>query len=69
MPQELSDHSSDTVMDVTDLADLDVYSELTTKGGSVKAQYGGGIRHSNATERARSKHEVLSTTRHTRMTC
>ena len=32
MPQELSDHSSDTVMDVTDLADLDVYSELTTQG-------------------------------------
>ena len=34
MPQELSDHSSDTVMDVTDLADLDVYSELTTEGSS-----------------------------------
>ena len=34
MPQELSDHSSDTVMDVTDLADLDVYSELTTEGCS-----------------------------------
>ena len=50
MPQELSDHSSDTVMDVTDLADLDVYSELTTEGISrLKAQYGGG--HSNATER------------------
>ena len=34
MPQELSDHSSDTVMDITDLADLDVYSELTTEGSS-----------------------------------
>ena len=34
MPQELSDHSSDTVMDVTDLADLDVYSELITEGSS-----------------------------------
>ena len=34
MPQELSDHSSDTVMDVTDLADLDVYSEFTTEGSS-----------------------------------
>ena len=34
MPQELSNHSSDTVMDVTDLADLDVYSELTTEGSS-----------------------------------
>ena len=34
MPQELSDHSSDTVMDVTDLADFDVYSELTTEGSS-----------------------------------
>ena len=34
MPQELSDHSSDTVMDVTDLANLDVYSELTTEGTS-----------------------------------
>ena len=35
MPQELSDHSSDrTVMDDTDLADLDVYSELTTEGSS-----------------------------------
>ena len=32
--QELSDHSSDTVMDATDLADLDVYSELTTEGRS-----------------------------------
>ena len=34
--QELSDHSSNTqaVMDVTDLADLDVYSELTTEGSS-----------------------------------
>ena len=34
MPQELSDQSSDTVMDVTDLADLDVYSELTTESSS-----------------------------------
>ena len=34
MPQELSDHSSDMVMDVTDLADLDVYSELTIEGSS-----------------------------------
>ena len=34
MPQELSDHSSDTVMDATDLADLEVYSELTTEVSS-----------------------------------
>ena len=34
MPQELSEHSSVTAMDVTDLADLDVYSELTTEGSS-----------------------------------
>ena len=34
MPQELSDHSSNTVMDVTDIADLEVYSELTTEGSS-----------------------------------
>ena len=34
MPQELSDDSSDTVMDVTNVADLDVYSELTTEGSS-----------------------------------
>ena len=32
--QELSDHSSDTVMVDTDLANLDVYSELTTEGSS-----------------------------------
>ena len=32
--QDLSDHSSDTVKDVTDLADLDVYSKLTTEGSS-----------------------------------
>ena len=34
MPQELSDHSSDTVMDATDLADLEVYSKLTTEVSS-----------------------------------
>ena len=34
MPQELSDHSSDTVMDVTDLADLNVNSELTAEDSS-----------------------------------
>ena len=34
MPQELSDHSSDTVMDVNDFAVLDVYSKLTTEGSS-----------------------------------
>ena len=32
--QDLPDNSSDTVMDVTDLADLDVYSELTTERSS-----------------------------------
>ena len=66
MPQELSDHSSDTVMDASDLADLEVYSELTTEVSSSRAQYGGGIRHSNESERARSKHEALGTTRPTR---
>ena len=65
MPQELSDHSSDTVMDVTDLADLDVYSELTTEGSS-RLSTVEVFDTANATERARSKHEVLSTTHPTR---